>query len=165
MISVNIQDTKNFMSHLLAKDTFDRFYLSEAFLATANSYTIDGRINRAFYSPDETEALEGQKYSLWQAIRPTCYSLIRGSRVPSALKFIFVMPDADVARLLESNDLPFSADDIDGLFVNIRYSDGCVNLTTGTSMRLFTLDKSLEHCFDREISSFLTQAGIDFEEI
>ena len=53
MISLRIKNTKTFMSHLLVKDTFDNFLLSEADIKTSCSHSIDGQINRAFYSDEE----------------------------------------------------------------------------------------------------------------
>ena len=50
MISLRIKDTKVFMSQLLIKDTFDRMLLSEATIKTACSYTINGQINKEYYS-------------------------------------------------------------------------------------------------------------------
>ena len=64
MISLRIKNTKTFMSHLLVKDTFDNFLLSEADIKTSCSHSIDGQINRAFYSDEEWETLEGDARSL-----------------------------------------------------------------------------------------------------
>lgn len=165
MISLTIQDTKSFMSHLLIKDTFDNFCLSEAMLATANTYTIDGRVNPAFYTKEEFEMLADQKYSLWQTIKPFCYSLIKGSKVPSAMKFVFALSKEGTMRLLTNDALSFTPEDIDGLFVNLKYADAKVQLVTGTSLRLFTLDKTLEHAFDFYIKQFLDNAGIAYEQL
>ena len=79
MISLEIKDTKIFMSHLLIKDSFNSMLLSEAELAMANTYTIQGKINRSFYTDEEYESLSNKDYSLWEDIKPFCYSLVKGS--------------------------------------------------------------------------------------
>lgn len=52
MISLEITGMKNFMNRLLTTDTFDCFLLAEAVIGTANTVTIDGRINHDFYAGD-----------------------------------------------------------------------------------------------------------------
>ena len=51
MIALQITSMKNFMNHLLVADTFDPFLLEEATVSTALTVTIDGHINKDFYSP------------------------------------------------------------------------------------------------------------------
>lgn len=61
MISLRIKDTKVFMSQLLIKDTFDRMLLSEATIKTACSYTINGQINKEYYSDEEWDNLNNNE--------------------------------------------------------------------------------------------------------
>ena len=63
MISLRIKDTKVFMSQLLIKDTFDRMLLSEATIKTACSYTINGQINKEYYSDEEWDNLNNNEKS------------------------------------------------------------------------------------------------------
>ena len=44
MISLRIKDTRKFMSHLLVKDTFDNFLLSEASINTSCLHSMKGRL-------------------------------------------------------------------------------------------------------------------------
>ena len=44
MLSIQISDIKDFMSHLLSKDTFDHFYFIEASIKMGVSYQIQGLI-------------------------------------------------------------------------------------------------------------------------
>ena len=53
MISVPITDVKNFMAHLLSRETFDLFYLVEASFKKEISYHIDGHLNDAFFDTDD----------------------------------------------------------------------------------------------------------------
>lgn len=165
MISLSITDIKQFMSHLLIKDTFDSFLLSEADIATANTFTIQGSINRSFYSDDEFSELPNQNYSSWSQLKPFCFSLIKGNKVPSSMKIIFALSDSQCEAVLSDGETGFTANDINGLFINIRYQDGHLTAITGTSLRVFTLDKSVDKAFDHYICRFLSDAGINFEEI
>ena len=164
MISLQIKDTKTFMSHLLIKDTFDSMLLSQAELNMAYSFTLDGSVNRSFYTDEEYDGLDNRNYTPWKTIKPFCFSFIKGSKVPSGMKIIFVMPDSAVERIIQDSGASLSHDDIEGLFNNIRYKDNIVSVITGTSLKTFTLDKSVEHSFDNYIKLFLEHYQIDYEE-
>lgn len=164
MLALTIKDTKNFMSQLLIKNVFDSFYLSEASIKTANSYVINGEVNRDFFTGEEFEQLSDKKYSRWTSIKPFCFNLIKGSKVPSFMKIVFVIPDEMTSKLISESGADFSVDSINGLFLNIRYTDGVATVVTGVSLNIFTMDKSLEHYFDSFIKGFLFEHKIDFEE-
>ena len=52
MLSLTIKDLKQFMNKLLISDTFDGMCLSEAYICTGCSYTIDGKLNTHFRSEE-----------------------------------------------------------------------------------------------------------------
>lgn len=166
MISLRIKNTKTFMSHLLVKNTFDNFLLSEADIKTSCSHSIDGQINRAFYSDEEWETLEGdaRRYELWLNQKPFCFSLIKGSKVPSSMKIVMLMSTKDTEALLSQIEAGLSTDNINGLFINIRYQEGHADIITGTSLNIFSLDKTLDTAFDSYIKKFLADKGLEFEE-
>ena len=164
MISLHIKDTKQFMSHLLIKDTWDKFLLSEATLMMANTFTISGEINRNFFTDEEYEVLYDKTYRQWSQIKPFCYSIIKGSKVPTNMKIIFVLPKDIEAEILANADSTITADDVERLFINIRYNENGIAIITGTCLRTFTLDKTLEHYFDNYIKTFLNQIELSFEE-
>ena len=165
MISLEIKDTKTFMSHLLIKDSFNSMLLSEAELAMANSYTIQGKINRSFYTDEEYESLSNKDYSLWEDIKPFCYSLVKGSRVPASMKIIFKASLQITEDVINSSDTSLTADDVEGLYINIRYRDSRLNLVTGISLNSFSLDKGVEHSFDRYVKTVLDHLNISYEEM
>lgn len=165
MISLNITDTKNFMSNLLLKDTFDKFLLVSADISTANTFNIDGELNKAFFSEEELDTLKDKRYSFWNSIKPFCYSLIKGNKVPLSMKVIFMLSEDNTNTFLCAPALSGYSQDISGLFINVKYSDGIVNIITGTALKSFTLDKTLEHAFDNYIQRFLNEAGINFEKL
>lgn len=158
MLSVSITDVKNFMAHLLSRETFDLFYLVEASFKKEISYHIDGHLNTDFFDTD-SERRE-REYCLWKEVRPFAFSIIRGKRLPLGCKIILALPKATVAFLIKESRCSFREEDIEGIYLNILYEPDALTITTGISYRTFSLDKSLEHDVDDHIQSFLKKRGI-----
>ncbi|KAB1440420.1 DUF5721 family protein [Candidatus Galacturonibacter soehngenii] len=167
MIALKIIDVKDFMSKLLISDTFHRFMLSEATINTYNSFTIDGHINKEYYSKEELEEknLLEQSMSYWETIQPYCFGLIKGKKTPLGFKIVFLLSPSNVEKLLNQTNIGLGVNDINGLFLNIKYNNNEVHCTTGTSLKLFTLDKSLENEWDMMVQKFLKSNEIAFEVI
>ena len=53
MISIELDNTKDFMSHLFIKETFDHFLCREFQTNTFVSFTIDGRMFKDFLNDIE----------------------------------------------------------------------------------------------------------------
>ena len=90
MYSINIpsKDIKKFMNCLLVGDTFDKFLLEEASITTFNTFTIDGHIQSDFYSVDELTTLPDSNLSTWATIKPICFNLIKGNKLPLRFKIV-----------------------------------------------------------------------------
>lgn len=86
MIGFQIEDMGAFTRKLFLEKDFDDFLLKEANIVTFNSFTIDGRLHRGFYSAQEQEQMEMNPYSLWSQVRPICFSLIKGKRLPESFQ-------------------------------------------------------------------------------
>lgn len=56
-----------------------------------------------------------------------------------------------------------NADDIQGLYLNLRYDSTGLQCITGTSFKSFSMDKSLEHAWDNMVQKFFQKKGLDFE--
>ena len=164
MLSLTIKDLKQFMNKLLISDTFDGMCLSEAYICTGCSYTIDGKLNTDFYNEDELNSMPSTRYTSWKNIKPFAFSIIKGRKVPELLKITFVLPEAVVAKLILDTDINFDPDCVNGLFLNVRYQDGSVTMTTASSLSTFTLDRSLDEAFERYIINFLSDADISYQE-
>ncbi len=147
------------MSHLLLSDTFDQFQFIEGEIVTFNTFKIDGYIQKAFF-PEEDMLLE---YSSWSTLRDYCFRLIRGKRTPLSFKFIFRLPNEQTKSLISNHNLDFQADQVQGCYLNIYYDGTCLRCTTGTSLKLFTLDKSLEHIWDQTMLKFFSEKEIPFD--
>jgi hypothetical protein len=153
------------MSKLLISDIFNKFLLSEATIHTYNSFTIDGHINKDFYTMTELEEnnMTKQAMSSWETLKPICYELIKGKKTPLSFKIVFLLSPLNVEKLLAQSGIELSSNDINGLFLNIKYSNNILHCITGTSLKLFTLDKSLEIEWDSMIQKFLKAHEIPFE--
>ena len=149
MINIHIKDKKGFTSKLFLKEDFDSFFVTEASVTTFNTYTIDGRIQKRFYTNEEYENLGKPEFSRWKDIRKLCFDMIKGSKTPIRFKIVLKLPEDLTLSILESTDTLVAAGDISGLFLNIRFEDESMDCITGTSLKVFSMDKSLEEAFDR----------------
>lgn len=166
MRSFKIKNLKNFMNQLLLTDTFDYFSVSEAVITTFVTFTVDGSLHPDFYDPETARSLKDAKKSQvrWSGIRSLCYSIIRGKRPPVSFRIIFLLPEDRARALCVSSGAPVEPENISGLFLNLHYSGTELSLTTGTSLKIFTMDKTLEHAFDAAMKNFLLAHDIDFDE-
>lgn len=155
MNSISITDIKVFMSKLLVKADFDTFLMEEATITTYNTFTINGHIQKDFYTPDEYDLLPSKTLSYWSAIKPICYELIKGTKTPLRFKIVLKADTALVNKTLTDYELTYNENDISGLYINIRYENSALSIISATSMNTFTLDKSLEKAWDSYISSIL----------
>lgn len=165
MIALQIQDIKNFMSKLLLSQTFDNFLLVEGSITTYNTFRIDGRIHKDFFTEEEIEerGLDNRDFSLWKETKPFCLELIKGKKTPLGFKFIFQLSRENTAKLLTTSGITsIQPENVSGLLLNVRYDNGALNLITATNLNLFTLDKSLEHAWDDMVKRFLKQQEISF---
>ncbi|MCI8597379.1 MAG: hypothetical protein HFJ10_02890 [Lachnospiraceae bacterium] len=164
MISLQIQDIKDFMNKLLLQHIFDPFLLIECTITTYNTFHIDGRLHPDFYTKEEQENLgiDSRSFSRWQELRPFCLELIKGTHTPLGFHFVFQLSEENTAKLLEQTSSLFSLSDVNGLVLNLRYDSTSLYCTTGTSLSLFTLDKSLEQSWDQMVQKFLLRQDIAF---
>lgn len=151
MKSINITDVKNFMSKLLIKEDFDNFLLEEASITTFNTFTIDGHIHKNYYTSEEYEALRNTELSYWSTIKPICFELIKGKKTPSRFKIILKADENLVVKISEDSS------NILGLYLNIKYEDGILNCITATSMKSFTLDRTIDDTWDKYIDTYINK--------
>ena len=55
MVALQIQDIKYFMNKLLLSQTFDNFQLVEGSITTYNTFRIEGRVHKDFFTNEELE--------------------------------------------------------------------------------------------------------------
>ena len=62
---------------------------------TFNSFQIDGRIRPGYYSSDEAQVRRLEDFSAWSALRPFCFSLIKGRHLPESFHIVLQLSDSE----------------------------------------------------------------------
>lgn len=165
MIALQIQEIKSFMNKLLLSQTFDNFLLVEGQITTYNTFHIDGRLQKDFFTAQEIEEgnLTHRAFSLWREVRPFCLELIKGKKTPLGFRFTFQLSEENTKKLLSVSGITsLTPENVSGLLFNVRYDHNGLSCITATNLNLFTLDKSLEHAWDDMVKRFLKQQEISF---
>ncbi len=162
MTALKVEDIRQFTSSLFIGAMFDRFLVREAEIVTFNTFHIDGKVRKEYYTEQELEEKHIGSLSLWEAVKPVCFSLIRGKKLPGSFRIVFQLGPEQTEGFLEKNHLPFRAEQITGLYLNVRYEEGRLFCVTGTSVNFFTMDKSLDQQWDETVKSFLRSHQIPF---
>lgn len=145
-------NAKASMAHLLLMPAFHKFSLIEGEVTTFNKFHIDGRLQKEFFD----EAPE-QEYASWKDVQEYFLSIIRGKRTPLHFKIILSLSREDFPQFLAAYELNFRPEDIQGLYLNLRYDGKNLSCVTGTSFHSFTMDKSLEQAWDRYVQKWFAQ--------
>lgn len=165
MISLELNDIKDFMNKLLRSELFDHFLLSEASICGPITYHIDGHLNTSFFSEEELsmQHLTDLPAIPFSNVRNTCFELMKGKVVPQTFHFVFMLSPSNLANTLSHINSSFQVQDIAGVYVNIRYQNQKLLCTTGISYQIFSLDRSLEQEWDLLIQKFLKNHEISFD--
>lgn len=165
MIALKIKNIKQFMGKFLGSEDFDAFLLEEASISTYNTFTIDGRQNRDFYTSEEWDDKEIRPYEFtaWKTIRPVCFDLIKGKRTPAAFQFVLHLIPDHTAAILEKGDTAVTADQMKAFVLNIKYDGASLTLITGTAFHTFLMDRTPDALWDRAVKEFLDKRQIDYD--
>ena len=153
------------MSKFLAGEAFDAFLLEEASISTYNTFTIDGRENKSFYTSEEWDDREIRPYEFtaWKKIRPVCFDLIKGKRTPTSFHFVLHLIPDHTASILQKGDTNITADQVKAFVLNVKYDGTSLTLITGTAFHTFLMDKTPDALWDHAVKQFLTKQQIEFE--
>lgn len=169
MFVCKIKDIKDFMNKLLLNTDFDMFAVSEVTIMTYNSFVIDGHLQKGYYNEEEWQNLDGERFSLWEMLRPFCLHIIKGKKTPESFKIVLLLSEKDKNKLIDGYEELVAAgyrnDNVHGLYINIKFENGELQITTGTSVAFFTVDKSLENIWVKYVKDFFVVKSIDFEEM
>ena len=171
MIALKIEDLKTFTAQLFMGETFDHWLVREANIVTFNSFTIDGRIRQGYYSDEELEKnridfkfiLEKnriEELSSWKALRPFCYSLIKGKKLPESFQITMQLSPEENEKFIRRVKPNFPAEQVAALYLNIRYENHAAACVTGTSLKVFTLDKQIEREWDDTVRRYFKKLQI-----
>lgn len=164
MIALRMEDIKAFTSGLFVGNTFDHFLVREAVIVTYNTFTIDGHIRQGYYSEEELEEKKLAGMSSWEGLKPVCFSLVKGKRLPGSFQITLQLPPDEVENIIRRELGGIRVEQISGLYLNIRYEESILTCITGTSLSVFTMDKTIEREWDEAVRRFLKQAGLVYSE-
>ena len=166
MIALRILDIKKMTAAFLVKGFFDEYTLIEAQITTFCTFQIDGRLESDFFGTGEEEAEEsGISYIRWKMVRERCFDLIKGKRTPLAFRFVFFYPGELLHDFVSQRDVTVKEEMISGLCFNLRFDGTNLLLTTGTSMKSFTADRSCDRAWDEYILRLTEKLGIKTEQL
>ena len=167
MIALKINEIKDFMNKLLCSERFDHFLLQEASICTNITYHLEGSVHPDFYSKEDLteQGLDGLSFIPFGLVRPQCFNLIKGKRTPSFFKFVFLLSPDNLAKTLAQTQSSFTENDISAVFLNLKYQNAELIVTTGISYRIFAADKTLDYEWDSLVKRFLKSNEISFEEL
>lgn len=167
MKNFQIEDAKEFLGDLMTNEKYDSFYLFEARIKSDLDYYVNGKRNMEYprnedergargakESNGETGFHENESYICWKDIKDTLRLLMGEEQLPLSLKLILMFHRDNITRLIEMNNLPLAPEDVGALFYNVYLERGELSVTTGISLKVFTMDKTLEHLWDESVGKY-----------
>ena len=164
MKAYTIKEVKKCMSALLIGGAFDDFLISEGSITTFCTWTVDGSWQRDFADPDHEDPASERRLAAWKDVRKIFLELIKGKRTPLAFKMVFVLPPDAQEDLVRDAGLAMDTENIFGLYINLTFRDGRLLLTTGTSLKTFSMDRSVDEAWDAYVARFFTAQNIELEK-
>ena len=164
MIALKAEDVKSFTTKLFVREDFDAFLVKEVNITTYNSFSIDGHVKQGYYTEEEREENHIEEFSSWKTLRPFCFSLIKGKKLPGSFRIVLQLPKAGTEKFAARTGAGIEGSQIQGLYLNIRYDDGKMYCITGTSLNFFTIDKTLDLEWDKAVKQFLQSHEIPCTE-
>lgn len=152
MIAGNIENKKQFMSIFLKGTAFDRLLVRNIALRTSVLFEIDCTIDKNWFSEAEQQELE--KFARWADMRHTVFELIKGSKLPGYMKIV-LSPAPTATEKIHKNAA--------ALFINILFENNILSVTTGSSEKMFAMDKAVERTWDEYAAKFFKNNGIIIE--
>lgn len=166
MVALKIHDTKKMMHALLYATSFDAFCMQEAVVTKAASLYMEGRIHADYYTFEDYEAnpqLKELIFVPWQDVRPVISAYIKGDHAPVSFKIVLQAPISYQKKLLVDPAFTDTPENVQALILTFRYQSGALTCLTGTSMKAFSMDKSLDHLWDSAIQKSLANLQIAFD--
>ena len=120
----------------------------------------DGRIRQGYYSDEELEKNRIEELSSWKALRPFCYSLIKGKKLPESFQITMQLSPEENEKFIRRVKPDFPAEQVAALYLNIRYENHAAACVTGTSLKVFTLDKQIEREWDDTVRRYFKKLQI-----
>lgn len=154
MILFHINDIKKVTTALFINNIFDNFLLVEGNVTTFATFSISGKLNKEYFS--QQESVPSEEYSTWENVKPIFFQIIKGKNLPINFKIVLAL-NPNIIHTISDNAL------ISGMYLNIKFENNNLTITTGISHHSFSLDKSGEEAWDSYIKDFLTKNELSFD--
>lgn len=145
---LKIESVKEMMNDLLRGTRFDTFCAAEITIKNRISYVIDGHLIDG-----------GGECTDYSLVRPLCFEMIRGRQLPDSFRFVLFLPKSGYPDFLTAAGISADPESIGALNLTIRFQERELFVMTGTAMKVFTTDRSLEDAWDRYVQNFLKEYG------
>ena len=118
-----------------------------------DEYVEDKPKKKPFARVEEPE----DDFISWGSIRHICFEIIKGKNAPLKFKITLKLPNSYIEKMLTSVDTNIEASQVLGMYIHINYENNKLNVITGTSLSIFTMDKSIDKFWDKQITTLLNQ--------
>lgn len=153
------EDIKYFMSQLLVESTFDNFLFRDIKISSFTDFMITGIKNKEKILdeiPENTnDGNEIIEYLTWNDIKPYVFNIIKGKVKPNSMRIIF----SPTKTLMEEISSEASA-----MFLNINFDKEFVQITTGSSQKIFSLNNTAQKSWEEYVINFLRENKIPYIE-
>jgi len=163
LIALGVKDVKGFMNGMLAGNLFDPFLMIEGMLVVSVTYSFDGHINYDFYPEEERDNAKTYEFQPWSEFRKTALELIKGRNSPILVKFMFMLKPDKALEMLSKESPKEDFSSLKGLLVSMKYENGAITLTTGTSYDTFVPGHDTDRLWDSNIRKYFSAKGIDLD--
>lgn len=160
MVLFEIENADEFMNSLFVKEWLDLMELVEGEITTFCNIKIDGRRYLEWYDSQEKENRESAgEFITWKEYKQQAFQLIRGKKVPLLFRLVLRLPESRLEKLMEAAGGELLPEDIQGMYLNIKYEKKLLRIVTGASLRKFSTDRSLEREWDDQVGAALKKHG------
>lgn len=165
MIAIEIKEIKNFMEELLLSEKYDQLLLDKAEVFTAFLLEISGKRNRGWYDAEQWQRMEevadsDVSWMTWKECRPLIMHHIKGKRPPERMCISLRLRQKQAAGLMEGSQAQSVYRECrPGFLLQVRYDRGVLQVVTGISFNMFTMDKTAEQIWDEIVIKSLEKRG------
>lgn len=164
MLALKVKDVKNFMNGFLAGSLFDPFLMVEGTVVTSITYNLEGSFNPHFFTQgSENVDIETYEYQPWSDTKSAVYSLIKGTNPPLLMRFMLELKPEKALEMFEKSAPGEDFSYVKALILNIKYENGAITLTSGSSASTFVMSHDADNIWDKNIQKYLAGKGVEFE--
>lgn len=151
MLGLYVKTIRDFSRLLFLENSFDDFLLAEARFVTSFTTDFDGAA-----TAEDAPA----PYVRWEQVRALAFQLIKGKVLPRSFSISLIYPPDKTKALLTQGGEPADEDALPLLFLNIRYREEKLMLTTGVSEKTFRPHSGAGALWDRQVRRMLEELGL-----